>query len=83
MKLIDIQPLIAGSNLSESELEHIARTTRNYFLQESDWTQITDSPLEESIKAEWATYRQALRDMMDGYSGSIADVEFPSKPGGA
>ena len=82
MKLVDFQPLIANSVLSESDLEHIARTTRTYLLQESDWTQLPDSPLSESAKAEWATYRQALRDIMNGYSGSIADVEFPSKPGG-
>jgi len=36
---------------------------RKILLIESDWTQMPDSPLTEEQKAEWATYRQALRDM--------------------
>ena len=32
-------------------------------LLESDWTQGADSPLSSSKKTEWATYRQALRDL--------------------
>ena len=35
---------------------------RNGKLRACDWTQIPDSPLTEEKKAEWATYRQALRD---------------------
>ena len=38
------------------------RTSRNSLLLSSDWTQSADSPLSDSKKAEWATYRQALRD---------------------
>ena len=37
------------------------RNTRDAFLRESDWTQVPDSPLSDSKKAEWATYRQTLR----------------------
>ena len=29
----------------------------------SDWTQGNDSPLSDSKKAEYVTYRQALRDL--------------------
>ena len=36
---------------------------RNSKLRDSDWTQIPDSPLTAEKKAEWATYRQALRDI--------------------
>ena len=36
---------------------------RNNKLLASDWTQLSDSPLSDSKKAEWATYRQALRDI--------------------
>ena len=39
------------------------REERKILLIESDWTQMPDSPLTEEQKAEWATYRQALRDM--------------------
>lgn len=38
---------------------------RNKKLQSSDWTQFNDSPLTNSKKAEWATYRQQLRNFMN------------------
>tara|TARA_Y100000996_G_scaffold415106_1_gene408244 strand:- start:1928 stop:2218 length:291 start_codon:yes stop_codon:yes gene_type:complete len=38
------------------------RASRNQRLAGSDWTQGADSPLSNSKKAEWATYRQELRD---------------------
>lgn len=39
------------------------REKRDLRLQVSDWTQYPDSPLTDSKKTEWATYRQALRDL--------------------
>ena len=39
------------------------RHMRNILLRESDWTQFTDSPLTDSKKTEWTTYRQSLRDL--------------------
>ena len=39
------------------------RHHRDMLLMESDWTQMPDSPLSDSKKAEWATYRQKLRDI--------------------
>lgn len=42
------------------------RAERNGKLSASDWTQGDDSPLSNSKKAEWATYRQQLRDFPDG-----------------
>ena len=39
------------------------RQKRDIRLAGSDWTQMADSPLSNSKKAEWATYRQALRDL--------------------
>ena len=39
------------------------RARRNELLAESDWAVMPDSPLSESKKAEWVTYRQALRDL--------------------
>ena len=49
---------------SEEELKlplmsHI-RDKRNTLLQQSDWTQVADAPVDQ---AAWATYRQALRDV--------------------
>ena len=39
------------------------RDQRNELLAERDWTQYSDSPLSESKKVEWQTYRQTLRDI--------------------
>jgi len=36
------------------------RTERDVKLAETDWTQVADAPVD---KEEWATYRQALRDV--------------------
>ena len=48
----------------ESDLDlGFDRSQRNAFLSDSDWTQYAeDNPLSDEKKAEWATYRQALRD---------------------
>jgi hypothetical protein len=52
------------------------RTKRNTLLTESDWTQSPDSPLADEAKAEWATYRQSLRDL----PASTEDPANPSWP---
>ena len=46
------------------DLMFFLRCARNTKLQKCDWTQSPASPLPVSKKAEWGTYRQALRDMM-------------------
>jgi len=58
------------------------RESRADLLKQSDWTQSADSPLSDSKKAEWATYRQELRDLPSKYtnSDSIEDIEFPTRP---
>jgi len=52
------------SQCNESYMEQL-REVRNQKLIDSDWTQAPDhsSPLVEAKKAEWATYRQSLRDL--------------------
>jgi len=44
------------------EMEKL-RETRNQMLTDSDWTVMPDSPLSDSKKNEWKTYRQSLRDL--------------------
>lgn len=44
------------------------RSERNLLLTESDWTQGNDSPLSAEVKAAWAKYRQALRDIPQQYA---------------
>tara|TARA_R100000426_G_scaffold66932_1_gene46647 strand:- start:39 stop:290 length:252 start_codon:yes stop_codon:yes gene_type:complete len=68
---------------------------RNNKLFASDWTQIPDSPLTAEKKTEWATYRQALRDVpnnLRNHENYVSDEEsnpydlynseqvFPTKP---
>ena len=58
------------------------RDKRNDKLIASDWTQMPDSPLTDSKKQEWATYRQQLRDLPESYTDEdeITDIVFPTKP---
>jgi len=57
----------------------LVRVERNAKLAESDWTQMADSSLTDSVKAEWVTYRAALRDITDSAT-SLDDVTWPEKP---
>jgi len=41
------------------------RMARNKLLDDSDWTQMNDSPLSNEVKTAWATYRQELRGISD------------------
>ena len=55
------------------------KSQRNALLVASDWTQLPDVP--ESIKAEWATYRQALRDFpqqagFPWYDSVVAETDY-------
>ena len=60
----------------------ILRLKRDALLTESDWTQVNDSPLSDTKKAEWATYRQELRDLPSSHQSTINfdDVVFPTQP---
>jgi len=60
-----------GYNLSQ------LRSVRNTKLTETDWTQSRDVTLTND--ADWATYRQALRDITDSAT-SLDDVTWPEKP---
>jgi hypothetical protein len=58
------------------------RILREEYLKATDWTVGVDSPLSDSKKAEWVTYRQALRDMPNTYSSEtdVDNVVWPNKP---
>ena len=67
------------------------RKHRDLLLSQSDWTQLPDSPLSDSKKTEWKTYRQSLRDIIKTASPKIIEdglrisldmssVTFPTKP---
>ena len=52
------------------------REYRDKLLVESDWSQGTDVP--STLKAKWATYRQALRDVPS--ASSPDKVVWPTAP---
>jgi len=57
------------------------RSKRANLLRNSDWTQMPDSPLSEAKRAEWATYRQALRDMPDTQVvNTVEEIVWPVRP---
>ena len=59
--------------------KEILRSERNELLKQSDWTQFNDSPLDNTKKQEWATYRQALRDL-PANTTDPANPTWPTKP---
>ena len=58
------------------------RRDRDARLASCDWTQVSDSPLSTSKKAEWAEYRQALRSVPANNSGvsHLNSVVWPDIP---
>ena len=70
-----------NADLTRIENEKIVhlRKQRDSMLASCDWTQGNDSPLSDSDKTAWATYRQALRDITDTYS-DLDSVVWPTKP---
>tara|TARA_R100000152_G_C6715355_1_gene142223 strand:- start:79 stop:471 length:393 start_codon:yes stop_codon:yes gene_type:complete len=66
----------------------LLRRKRDRLLTESDWTRLDDNGLSSDKKAEWATYRQALRDLPstadpkldEAYDLDQSTVTWPTKP---
>ncbi len=58
------------------QLSAQARSKRDSLLRATDWTQVPDAPV---IQSDWATYRQALRDitLQDGFPENI---NWPTEP---
>lgn len=54
-----------------------AKAFRNKLLQESDWTQLDDAPVDS--KYPWRDYRKMLRNM-PGRDGFTAECRWPTKP---
>jgi 3-phenylpropionate/cinnamic acid dioxygenase small subunit len=68
---------------TQNELtDKFIRARRSHLLAACDWTQAVDSPLSEQKRAEWSTYRQALRDLTTTYptAQKADDVVWPTEP---
>ena len=78
-----VRPVVETKELTQDEkVEYWVRRPRNFELAQSDWTQMPDSPLSTAKKAEWAAYRQELRDMTTVYADiqDPAEIVPPTKP---
>ena len=79
------QVLNKAQELYDGEAMNRLRIHRNILMSNCDWTQGADSPLSDEKKAEWVTYRQALRDLPSTASPTldgpfIGNVVCPTEP---
>ena len=67
-----------GNDDDVSDVIYLARLRywRDLELASTDWTQLTDAPTD---KTEWATYRQALRDLPTS-NADARKIVLPKKP---
>lgn len=64
---------------TDAQLTVRLRMFRDTLLAASDWTQLDDNQLSATKKAEWAAYRQALRDLPATATIGLK-VDFPDEP---
>ena len=77
----------AAEAVTDETWEKWFRETRNDLLFASDWTQLSDSPLNDLKKNEWKNYRQALRDMPTTKTATYKELvenlehsDYPKQP---
>ena len=70
--------MAAQADAADLNMHHV-RDQRNSMLLSSDWTRLDDAALGEHTAEEWATYRQALRDLLETYS-RVSEVVWPNDP---
>ena len=93
-KLVPCDPVIEGNWVYMMKVEQMTaeeiqsakdsamaqiRADRNRLLSDSDYTQVSDNP--NPKKAEWATYRQTLRDLPANVTGDPRTfTDWPKNP---
>ena len=80
---IDLTPeeeaeLAAQAEAADLDLSMV-RAQRNALLGACDWTQLGDAALAGHTAAEWATYRQELRDLPSVFTRQ-SEVVWPLDP---
>ena len=84
--VVDAEAETVTNNQDQADADALAsswaslRSERDALLVSSDWTQYNDSPLSDEAKAEWATYRQALRDLPEN-TDDPTNPTWPTSPG--
>lgn len=63
----------------DTDVARTVRKDRDLKLAQTDWTQMADSPLSDSDKTAWATYRQSLRDLTSA-TGFPHTMSWPTEP---
>jgi hypothetical protein len=59
-----VEPMTEEEVAARTEQEwNAVRNRRDFLLLRSDWTQLADAPLTNTETVNWASYRQALRDI--------------------
>ncbi len=76
---VEVPELFIEEQVDIEMLANQIRQERNRLLSETDWTQLTDSPLTEELKNNWKGYRQNLRDITAQENFPL-NVIFPTKP---
>lgn len=68
--------------LTIEQFNAAVRGSRNFLLQQSDWTQLVDAPVNDEEKELWASYRQELRDILTLYTEVIPfdEIAWPVAP---
>lgn len=80
-KIVDGQIVDKDEEIDTSALAAEVRVRRKSVLDWCDWTQGVDSPLSDSKKAEWATFRQALRDLPTHSNWpDLQEEDWPPEP---
>jgi hypothetical protein len=75
-------PFGVGSAETPEEFLQALKSIRGWMLNECDWTQTHDSPLDDATKLEWRNWRQAMRDITQGVTvDNIQEwIEIPDPP---
>ena len=76
---VGMYPMDEDVRPTDTEIMMRIRMERDFFLQQSDWTQMSDSPLSSEKKQEWSVYRQELRDLPASIEVDLI-VDFPDSP---
>lgn len=79
---VEIIPMLEQPEITKAQIDEGVRRLRTHLLQQSDWTQVVDSPLSTEEKAAWAAYRQQLRDMPQTFATAttIEEIIVPQAP---
>ena len=79
---VEYFPPVDAPVITKEQVDLGMRSLRDYRLQQSDWTQMPDSPLSTEAKAAWTAYRQDLRDVPTVNADVLhpADIVWPVVP---